>query len=247
MKQKPYPEITALKIYQEKFPTAQVLFLAGSVMRGEGTEYSDLDIVVVYEYVEAAYRDSFIYEGWPIEVFVHDRETLKYFFEKIDGPSGIPSLPNMVFEGSEIPKQTDFSRGIKEKAKVFIESGPVAWTKNDIDRNRYFITDLCDDLRQPRSYHEMVGTLGQLQEALTNFYFRAQGKWSAKGKSIPRKWKQDNPALANEFLNAMENAYKFGDAKLIISFSEKILNSYGGWHFEGFKLEAPIEWRLVES
>ena len=45
-------------------------------MRGQATETSDLDLVVVYERLEAAYRESFVHGGWPIEVFVHDPETL---------------------------------------------------------------------------------------------------------------------------------------------------------------------------
>lgn len=72
MKSKPTPEETALKIYREKFSDAKVIFLAGSVMRGEGTDFSDLDIVIVYESIEAAFRDSFSFDSWPIEVFVHD-------------------------------------------------------------------------------------------------------------------------------------------------------------------------------
>lgn len=38
----------ASQILVEKFTGAEVVFLAGSIIRGEGTATSDLDLVVVY-------------------------------------------------------------------------------------------------------------------------------------------------------------------------------------------------------
>ena len=86
----------ATKIQQDRYPDADVIFLAGSVIRGEGTATSDLDLVVVFQQLPAAYRESFQFEGWPVEAFVHDPETLRYFFFEVDSPTGIPSLPAMV-------------------------------------------------------------------------------------------------------------------------------------------------------
>lgn len=50
-------------------------------MRGQGTPHSDLDVVVVLDSLPAAYRESLNQREWPVELFVHDRETLAYFFE----------------------------------------------------------------------------------------------------------------------------------------------------------------------
>ena len=36
-------------VMQEKYPEADVVFLAGSVVRGEATKTSDLDLVVIYK------------------------------------------------------------------------------------------------------------------------------------------------------------------------------------------------------
>jgi hypothetical protein len=246
MTQKPTPEQTALRIYKEKFPDSKVMFLAGSVMRGEGTEFSDLDIVVVYEKIEAAFRDSFFIDNWPVEVFVHDPETLNYFFQKFDTQSGIPSLLSMVLEGKEIPGPSRFSTNLKEDAKTTLEDGPAKWTSKEIDRARYMITDICGDLRKPRSPDEMIGSLVQLYESLTTFYFRSQDKWSAKGKSIPKRWKSENLLLAQDFLEAFGYAFKQNDSSKIISFSEQILKPFGGWYFDGSKTIAPSDWRIID-
>jgi predicted nucleotidyltransferase len=54
------------------FPDCQGAVLAGSVIRGESTETSDLDIVVFCKEISSAYRESLIAFGWPIEIFVHN-------------------------------------------------------------------------------------------------------------------------------------------------------------------------------
>ena len=86
-----------------------MIFLAGSIVRGESTPFSDLDLVVIFDKLPAAYRESFYFQGFPIEAFVHDPETLNYFLYEIDRPSGIPSLAQMIVEGIEIPKPNDLS------------------------------------------------------------------------------------------------------------------------------------------
>ena len=237
-------EETAEKLFNEKYPDAKAFFLAGSVLRGEATPYSDLDIVIVFEKIEAAYRDSFVYEDWPVEVFVHDESTLKYFFEKVDAPSGYPSLPSMVKESIVISGKDEFSDYLKKYASTIIEGGPEPWSVEAIDRARYGITDFVDDLREPRNYQESYATAGQLYDALANFYFRTKNIWSAKGKTIPRKLGQENPELAKRFNSAFDSLFKDGNVDEVISLSEEILNPFGGLLFEGYKLDAPKEWRL---
>lgn len=78
-------------------------------------------------------------------------------------------------------------------SSVQFASHATAWSEKEITRGRYGITDLCDDMKTPRSQVELVPSAARLYEVLTDFYFRAQNKWSAKGKSIPRRWHQVNP------------------------------------------------------
>src|SRR5215210_2942066 len=100
------PEEAARGIWRERYAGARVLFLGGSVMRGEATAASDLDVVVVYEKLPNAYREAFVYAGWPVEAFVHDAGTLGRFFEK-DRERGLPALMSMVSEGVEVPEASE--------------------------------------------------------------------------------------------------------------------------------------------
>lgn len=236
-------ETAAQELWKERFSDAKVVFLAGSVIRGEATAHSDLDLVIVYDKLPTAYRDSFIYRGWPVEVFVHDPETLNYFFLELDRPSGVPSLPSMVMEGIEIPVSSDFSRSLKAIAKSVLDGGPPIWTAGDLQRARYMVTDCCDDMRSPRSTEELVASATKLYEGLADFYCRSQGLWSAKGKSIPRRLLQIDSTLARTFTEAFENVFERHDATQVIALAEDILRPHGGFLFENALAEAPITWR----
>ena len=72
----------AEKFINSQFPDCLVAFLAGSVVRGEATETSDLDIVVVTDKIDNAYRESFYQFGWPIEAFVNTKESYRDFFNQ---------------------------------------------------------------------------------------------------------------------------------------------------------------------
>jgi len=89
---RPGPLVATSEIVAERYGDAAVVFLAGSIMRGEDTDTSDLDLVVVNERIDAAFRESFRYAGWPVEAFVHDPEALRFFFLHVDRPAGCPHL-----------------------------------------------------------------------------------------------------------------------------------------------------------
>jgi hypothetical protein len=74
----------------------------------------------------------------PVEVFVHDFETLKYFFID-DMPSGNPATLRMVTEGIEIPGPTRVSQVIKDLAKTMLSAGPLPFAEDEEQRFRYMM------------------------------------------------------------------------------------------------------------
>ena len=234
----------AKAIYRERYANAEVTFLAGSLVRGEGTSRSDLDVVVVFKSLPNAYRESFRFGNWPVEAFVHDPQTLAYFFDQVDKPSGVPSLPAMVSEGIEIPQSTAFSRSLKATADSVIEAGPPRWRQPDIDGSRYAITGLVDDLREPRSRAEQLATAMTLYAALSNHFLRRRGMWSAKDKAIPRQLRKADSSFSEEFDASFGALFERGESARVIALAEQVLASDGGWLFDGYTLSAPAEWRL---
>ena len=227
----------------ERYPDAAAVFAAGSLIRGEGTAYSDLDLVVIYPELTCAYRESFKFQGYPVEAFVHDPETLEYFFLEMDRASGVPALPQMVVEGVEIPAPNDVSLALKQRAVALIKAGPPALEVETENRWRYAVTDLLDDLRDARSHDELVGTGARLYEQLADYHLRRQGLWSAKGKSIPRALRRADADLCDRYSRSFDNLFKLSDPRMVIQLAEELLGAGGGPLFEGYRADAPAAWR----
>ena len=234
----------AAEIHKTKYPQAKAIFLAGSLIRGEGTSTSDLDLVIVFDSLRCAYRESFAHGKWPVEAFVHDPQTLEYFFRQIDCPTGFPSLPTMVAEGVEVPEANGLTGSLKQLANSVLNEGPPKWTETDLNNSRYAITNLIDDLRDPRSRHEMHATATLLYSALANHYFRSKNIWSANGKAIPGRLHAIDTSFAKKFLESFENVFVNNCSKKVISVAAEILENSGGFLFDGYKQEAPESWRI---
>jgi len=226
-------EDVARQIVSERFPEAAVAFAAGSIVRGEGTPFSDLDLVVVYQKLPAARRESFMHGELPVEAFVHDPATLDFFYAQ-DARGGVPSLANMVAEGLPLPPG-ELAQELQGRARQSLAEGPPPL---NLESCRYGITDLADDLRGFRNLAELWATTARLSEQLADFFFRSRGLWSAKGKSIPRRLQQVDPVWGERYRKALESVYQKGDPSELL-----VLCDETGRLFEGYRLEAPDYWR----
>jgi len=222
-------------LIKEKYKEAKAVFWAGSVSKNDGTSASDLDLVIVYESIPTAYREAFIYDTWPIDAFVHDINTLQYFFEESRVGNGISGLMNMIINGIIVTEPSTFSDDIKTLAQEILNVGPIPLTQDQIDKERFLITDILDDIKFPRNKNEQIASAVHLFEPLIQFYFRAQKKWSGSGKALMRLFKLENPYLAQEWNKAFETLVKVGDASGIETVVTKILIEYGGLLWDGFR------------
>ncbi len=72
----------AEEIVKEKYPNCHGALMAGSIVRGEGTATSDIDLIIYDKSIFSAYRTSFYYRDVPIEVFVHNENSFDYYFNQ---------------------------------------------------------------------------------------------------------------------------------------------------------------------
>jgi len=241
------PLSTIQKLIKERYVESKAVFWAGSVAANQGTDSSDLDLVIVFESLPNAYRESFIYDGWPIDAFIHDLDTLQYFCNKLEANDGRPALINMIFNGREILESNWFLEEVKQIAKNAGDSGPDEWSQDQIDKERFLITDILDDIKSPKNKEEQIISAVHLFEPLLQFYFRAQKKWTASGKSLMRLFKQENPELVEEWTTAFEILIQTGDASGIENAVTKILTPHGGFFWDGFRSDAPTEWKALDE
>ena len=216
------------------FPHCVGALLAGSVVRGEATETSDLDIIVFDRTIQASYRESLIDFDWAIEVFIHNLTSYKQFF-KSDCDRARPSLPRMVSEGV-ILKDEGIVNSIKKEAKEILEKGPEEWTTDTVNTKRYFITDVLNDFKGCSNRAEELFIANRLADLASEFVLRTNRQWIGESKWVVRSLKQYDELFANQFIDAFDLFYKTGEKGNIISIVEDILLPYGGQLFHGFSL-----------
>jgi hypothetical protein len=240
------PVEAARGIWRERYAGAGVIFLAGSVLRGEATRTSDLDIVVVFEELADAYREAFTFAGWPVEAFVHDAGSLRHFYG-VERRRGLPSLMRMVIEGLEVPEASEFSEGLKREASEAYEAGPLPFDEAELRLRRYRLTDWVDDIRFPRSDEELVASGAWLYQDASDFFFRSRGLWSAHSKTVPRRMREVDAEFASKFLAAFESLFTEKRSAAAVALVEELLAPFGGTLFDGFRMDARLREKMRDK
>ena len=227
--------------FQTRFATANYLFAAGSIMRGQGTHFSDIDLVVVFPSLERAWRESFTVDGFPVEAFVHDHETIAYYMAK-DIEAGRPVMLSMVATGTIFGPDIEAARELKAVAERLIAEGPRQLVGPAYDTMRYLISDLADDLRGDRSPDEVAGIAAVLYPKLVDLILLGRGQWTGSGKWGARLVKSCDADLAGALARAFRAA-AIGDGRALLKLTDAELARHGGRYFEGYKVLAPIDAR----
>ncbi|MDN4073572.1 nucleotidyltransferase domain-containing protein [Fictibacillus terranigra] len=224
----------AKKFVDHYFPSGEVAFLAGSIVRGEGTESSDLDIVIFDALADHSYRKSYVEYGWPIEAFVHSFQSYKVFFKE-NRERARPSLPQMCAEGI-ILKDNGQASAIKNESLALLKRGPLPWKSKEVDAARYGISNLLDDLDGSNNPFEDLFIVSKLAEMIHEFVLRVNGCWIGEGKWMVRALKEFDEEFALQFVQVFDSYYKNRDKENVVRFADHVLEPYGGRLFEGYSL-----------
>ena len=238
---RPPPLEVVTRLWREQFEDAHAMFLSGSVIRGAGYRHSDLDVVVLCKHVERARRESHRVEEWPVELFVHDPETLTFFVDQ-DCQSGVPSLAHMLAHAVVVPKQSALTERIQRWARDILDAPPLL-KECSLQNERYFLSDLVDDLRDPRPREELIAAGCRLYPKLGNFVLRTANRWGASGKSLPVALRAHDPALYEELHAALDAPLIHGEPVPLIQLAERIPEPFGGTLFDGYRSDAEANMR----
>lgn len=229
----------AAQVMQTRFGGALFAFVAGSIMRGQGTFGSDIDMVVLFPRLQRAWRESFMADGFPIEAFVHDPITLEVFLLR-DVESGRPVMINMVAEGRIVGSQVEGASGLKAKAASLLRAGPAPLAGERLETLLYLVSDLADDLRGQRSREEIVAIAATLYPKLIDLWLLGRGRWTGAGKWLPRRLRAVDAAAADQLEGAMAEAAA-GDGRTLLTLCERELERHGGAVFAGFRRISDVE------
>ena len=213
------------------YPQAVWAVLAGSVLTAHRTPGSDLDIVVLLPAGDPAapHRDSRHFRGWPVELFVHDDETLDHWIAK-DAADRRPTLGRMVATG--VPVIGD-AHDRQRRCRQILETGPPPLTTEELDRARYGLTDLLDDLVHATDAGERQVIAATAWTAAARLLLDGANHWTGNGKWLLRELRDLDPTTAERWLAAA------GDAAAIEAFGTETLDRFGGPLFDGYRATAP--------
>lgn len=214
------------------FPTARAAVLAGSAARGEATETSDLDIVVVLDGPPAPYRETLRFHDWLIELFAHTKRSLHEFYER-DARSRRCPLASMCASG--VPLAGEDCNAVQADAAAFLSAGPPPVDAAELAQRRYFLTDALDDLLGGHDHNERAVVAAQVLVGAAELALVVDGRWLGSGKWLLRRLQDARPETAQQLVGAYRQAVGTGDAQALGLVCEAILADAGGRLSAGFR------------
>ncbi|MBC9821345.1 nucleotidyltransferase domain-containing protein [Terrabacter sp. MAHUQ-38] len=220
------------------FPEARAAWLGGSVILGQDTPGSDLDVTVLLAGPPAPFRDSRRYRGWPVELFVHTETSLDFYVRR-DARSGRPTMPRLVGR-SEVLVDTDGSgRQWQATARALLSAGPPRLAGDDLASLRYAVTDAMDDVTHAHDAHERLVTATMLADEAARLLLHGAGHWWGRGKWVVRELADLDTRDGSDWRARHEQGLVTaagGDVSLLLAFADDVLALHGGPLFEGHRL-----------
>ena len=235
---------TARTLVAERFPDAAAAWVAGSVVAGEATRTSDLDITVLLDDLDAPYRESTEYDGWPVELFVHTRASIDHFVAK-DLDRRRPTMARLVSSGLLLVDRDGAGAATTEACAAVVAAGPAPLGGDERDRMRYALTDLLDDLADAADPQQRVAVAVTTWQLAAELLLAASGHWWGTGKWLVRELRRYDEAHGTSYtlrLHAGLTAAVDGDPVLLTVVVEEILDASGGRLWTGYRATA-ADWR----
>lgn len=249
---RPQASEAAHLLINERYPNCTAAFLAGSVIRGEGTATSDLDVVVIADqqtdpsadsatpvgpFVPAdtipPFRESLLFAGWPVEAFIHTTESLTRYFAS-DAERRQPTLPTMCAEGLVLRNTDGLADRIVAEAQALLAAGPAPFSDKELAMRRYMLTDALDDLAGSTVPAETLFIAVHLGQLISDFVLATNGRWCGQSKWAMRALRRYDAAWADRLALALAEACNGEDVGPLIALADEALAPVGGRLFDGF-------------
>lgn len=227
------PIADARALIAERFPDTSAAFLGGGILSARRTETSDLDIVVLTNRNDAPYRESLHWRGWPAELFVHRPETIGNWFARDVGRRR-PTLARMCADGVLLCDIDGTGARVAEQARAVLAAGPPRPGQAELDRRRYGLCDLLDDLAGSRDPGETAVICWSVFGEIAELALLLDGRWLGTGKWLLRELRAADPVLADDLLNARETPDQ------LTAVADRVLGRAGGRLWAGYRQDGRV-------
>jgi predicted nucleotidyltransferase len=234
------PVDAATRVIKERFHGCRNAFLSRSVLTSRRTPTSDLDIVVILDGPPAPYRETIRSYGWIVELFIHSRESLLFFYD-FDAQSGTCTLAQMCADGHVLRSFADEATEIQDEARNVIAKGPPALTDEEREQRRYRLTDLLDDFLGSSDSVELAFIASRLVEMAGELVLRSERRWTGEGKWLAHHLDAAPDDFANRLVHGLRSVLLENNKQPMIDSVSATLDLAGGPLTEGFIAFKPVE------
>lgn len=235
---RPEPIDVARALVAERFPEAVAAFLTGSVVTPMRTDTSDLDIVVVRTDGSVVFRESVIFQDWPVELFVHTAESL-HIFRGREAQKRLATLDRMIAMGVPIAGDAALCDDLQVAAREYVERGPQ--DAPDVEFKRYYVTDLLDDLAGSRNESETLMIAHTLYRNTLELLLLGANAWAAGGKWLVRAADDIDATLTRDLDAALRELITLDNAQPLVDVVDRVLDRFGGRLWAGYYNEAKLD------
>ncbi|HEY7780039.1 MAG TPA: nucleotidyltransferase domain-containing protein [Ktedonobacterales bacterium] len=230
----------ARDLVDRDFPAYSAALLAGSVVRGEATATSDLDLILLTRAgkAPAPFRRSLHHGDWPVEIFAHSPASFERF-TTAEAARRRPSLAQMCAEGIVLRDHDGLAAAIQADARRQLAAGPVPLTPAEIATARYALTDTLDDFLGSERPAETFFLAHDLAHDAVDLHLALHRHWTGRGKWVPRALRRADPARADQLAAALAAFTATGDRAPLAAFARAVLDAAGGPLFAGYTGDEP--------
>jgi hypothetical protein len=236
----PDPVVTARALVQERFPAAVQAWLAGSATTGRATATSDLDVTVLLAET-TVHRESLVYDGWPVELFVHTAASVEHFVAQ-DLARRRPTMARLVAHGRPL-LAGDGGDAVREHCRVVLDRGPGPVEPEALELQRYLLCDLLDDLAGAAHGAEATAIAVEAWRATAELALAAAGTWSGTGKWLVRELEALDGREGTHLTAALDLGLRravTGEHESLTTVADRVLAGAGGRLWAGYRSDAVI-------
>lgn len=233
-------EASARALVTEQFPDAVQAWLAGSVTTGQATATSDLDVTVLLEET-VVHRESLVYDGWPVELFVHTAASIEHLVAR-DLVRRRPTMARLVALGVPL-LPGDGGDDVRARCQAVLDAGPGPLEPGALDLWRYLLTDLLDDLAGATHDEEATAIAVDVWRATAELALASAGAWHGSGKWLVRELEALDARDVTHLTAALDLGLRralTGERESLATVADRVLDRVGGRLWSGYRSDVDL-------
>jgi hypothetical protein len=207
------------------------------VATGRATATSHLDVTVLLDDVEV-HRESLVYDGWPVELFVHTATSIEHFVAK-DLARRRPTMARLVAGG--VALLGEGGDDVRRHCQDLLDAGAPPVSADDLEARRYALTDLLDDLAGAGHDEEATAIAVEVWRETAELALAGAGGWSGTGKWLVREVQALDHRQGTHLATALDlglGRALAGERASLTAVADEVLAGLGGRCWAGFRRTA---------